>query len=473
MTVGTRETSRARHAARRRRKGHGVLRIAAIVGVISALSVAFALTVVELSQDEPTARAIQRSSGDQAATRTGRSFTPASSRRKSRVLDMTPLAEPSSAAKHVEQPVSQASNGPRWQISHKRASLGESEALTPLDTPRGVPLNRASGWRLGGQRTEEATDNPSRGSAGSPSAFSSAKGFAMNAGGARAGSRLGRSRAGGTASPLNTRAIAPTFVASGPVASAPSDGTEPVAPAASPDVSLPTGGTSSPSSTPGPINEWVSPSTLVISSGPVQGVGPIANPVAVLPGGILAPGTSPGELTLLDDFVLSGGTLELDIWGYAPGTEYDLLTIEGSALFESGAFQFVFSDDESGDIFVPVLGDTFTFLTAQDGIFGFDGNSDLSILSLDLASDLDLMVTHSNNALTLEIIAASAAISSQEPSTSNGPNYVVNAGTATDQSALQTITVSAPAALALHFFGLAAMLATRAIRRRRIIRAPG
>jgi hypothetical protein len=205
----------------------------------------------------------------------------------------------------------------------------------------------------------------------------------------------------------------------------------------------------------------------------VNGFGPIAKPVSVVPGGILAPGASPGELTLLDDFTLLGGILEIDIWGLSPGDEYDVLTIHGAAIFDSGAIQFVFTNDETGEIFAPEVGDTFTFLTAEDGIFGFDNNPHLSLFSLDLASSLDFIVTNSNNALTLEIIDASTVASLlEEPTLPGGPIYQVYEGTASTQSLLLPNAVSAPGTLALQLMGMMLVLGGVVTRRRRLTRPP-
>ena len=126
------------------------------------------------------------------------------------------------------------------------------------------------------------------------------------------------------------------------------------------------------------------------------------------------------------------------------------MTISGAANFESGDIQFVFTNDDN-EIFAPEVGDMFTFLTAGEGIVGFDNNPDLFLFSLDLASTLDFVVNNDGYSLTLEIVSALADI---PVAAANDPP-------------IQTAAVSAPGTFALQLVGVSLLLGAMAARRRR------
>jgi len=75
-------------------------------------------------------------------------------------------------------------------------------------------------------------------------------------------------------------------------------------------------------------------------------------------GGVLKPGESPGIFTLVGDLEqLSEGSIEIELAGYAPGDEYDVLVITGDAAL-GGTL-----DVRLLDGFEPLVGDTFTVIT--------------------------------------------------------------------------------------------------------------
>lgn len=96
-------------------------------------------------------------------------------------------------------------------------------------------------------------------------------------------------------------------------------------------------------------------------------------------GGLVAPGASPGALTIDGDFEqLPGGELRIELGGLIPGDEFDVLDILGSATL-------------GGDLrvtalngFVPSPGDTFDFLLADGFSGGFDSFIDETGFGLQL-----------------------------------------------------------------------------------------
>ncbi len=76
---------------------------------------------------------------------------------------------------------------------------------------------------------------------------------------------------------------------------------------------------------------------------------------------VLAPGNSPGTLTLNGDLELRGGIIEIEITGLGDG-QYDVLSIAGDATLAGGIVRFIFDD------FLPQQGDQITFLQAGSSL---------------------------------------------------------------------------------------------------------
>jgi MYXO-CTERM domain-containing protein len=94
----------------------------------------------------------------------------------------------------------------------------------------------------------------------------------------------------------------------------------------------------------------------------------------VLAPGAIAPGDSPGTLSIQGDLTLSGdGTVEIEIGGLLAGTQYDVLAVTGNAILD-GVLRLSL---EGG--FVPQAGDSFAVLTAPS-ITGAFTNLDLPAL---------------------------------------------------------------------------------------------
>ncbi len=107
-----------------------------------------------------------------------------------------------------------------------------------------------------------------------------------------------------------------------------------------------------------------------IQGGALSGNGQINSIGVVANAGTVAPGDSPGKLTIIGDYSQSaGGILDAEIAGLVAGTEYDWLDISGVASL--GGTLKVSLFDTGGGLFAPSLGNTFDILSATDitGIF--------------------------------------------------------------------------------------------------------
>lgn len=107
--------------------------------------------------------------------------------------------------------------------------------------------------------------------------------------------------------------------------------------------------------------------SLAIGGGTLRGTGDLSGPVDNS-GGTVAPGDSPGILTIDGNYTQSaGGTLQSDIAGTTVGTGYDRLVVGGTAMLD-GTLAIV-----DPPAFDPALGDAFVVLTsvgARTGQFG-------------------------------------------------------------------------------------------------------
>ena len=109
-------------------------------------------------------------------------------------------------------------------------------------------------------------------------------------------------------------------------------------------------------------------------------------------GGTIAPGTSPGVLTLASNLVQSSGTLLAEIGGAVVGTGYDRLVVNGSASL-NGTLQISRLNN-----FVPNITNTFVLLTATNVTGGFT-----NFIGLDAGGSLEFVpsVSSSNVALSM------------------------------------------------------------------------
>lgn len=103
----------------------------------------------------------------------------------------------------------------------------------------------------------------------------------------------------------------------------------------------------------------------VNNGGTLGGSGTLAGTVNVNSGGILAPGNSPGIITVGGDLNLSAGSItRMEINGTTPGTEHDQIVVGGTANLD-GTLELLFGGGLAG-------GDSFTLIDAAaiNGDFG-------------------------------------------------------------------------------------------------------
>lgn len=103
------------------------------------------------------------------------------------------------------------------------------------------------------------------------------------------------------------------------------------------------------------------------ADGVVNGNGTLQGDV-VNAGGILAPGNSPGRLTITGDLV-SSGRIEIEVAGLGDG-EFDVLDVHGAVNLSGSTIAFLFTGG-----FVPQAGDAFDFLTGTTSVAPLAGAS--------------------------------------------------------------------------------------------------
>ncbi|MEX2172272.1 MAG: hypothetical protein WD851_23330 [Pirellulales bacterium] len=129
----------------------------------------------------------------------------------------------------------------------------------------------------------------------------------------------------------------------------------------------------------------------LLGSGSVQG--------NVINQGTVAPGNSPGILTINGNYTQSSGAaLVIEIAGTTPGDEFDVLNITGDASLASGSTLLVqFIDD-----FVPQSGDTFEFLAVGGDLSGAFSTVTLPSLSAELTWNVSQL--YANGALSVTLV---------------------------------------------------------------------
>jgi uncharacterized repeat protein (TIGR01451 family) len=146
--------------------------------------------------------------------------------------------------------------------------------------------------------------------------------------------------------------------------------------------------------------------TLSLNGGTLVGNGTIAG--AVDNHAIVAPGASPGTLTISGDYVqASDGELDIQIGGTTPGTDYDQLLVSGNVTL-AGTLSVSHINS-----FVPATGNTFQILTyggrpnstAFATINGLDYGSGNTLVPTYGASDLQLVT----NSVQADLVASVSA----------------------------------------------------------------
>ena len=130
------------------------------------------------------------------------------------------------------------------------------------------------------------------------------------------------------------------------------------------------------------------PVVFVGTTGTISGDGTITGNV-FLDGGVIAPGASPGSLTIDGNLVMESGNLEIEVAGLGFG-QFDVLDVSGFADLQNGTVLFSFIDD-----FLPQTGDTISFLNAGFGIN--TGNVNFDFVGVDPA--FEFFVSQNFNSL--------------------------------------------------------------------------
>ena len=94
------------------------------------------------------------------------------------------------------------------------------------------------------------------------------------------------------------------------------------------------------------------------------GSGIINGEVTVQDGGTLAPGSSPGILTVANLVLEEGSTTAMEINGPGVGTQYDQIVVNDTATLNGGTLQLTFAEEE------PVNGRSYTLISADQDIEG-------------------------------------------------------------------------------------------------------
>jgi hypothetical protein len=118
-------------------------------------------------------------------------------------------------------------------------------------------------------------------------------------------------------------------------------------------------------------------------------------------GGRLAPGNSPGILSIQGDFAQSSsGTLEIEVGGLTAGTLHDRVVVTGSATI-AGRLEVPVVNVPNNPPYIPQLNDEIVFLTTAGGVTGqFDS---LAAPGLKNVSDLAIKVFRSTDAKDLHL----------------------------------------------------------------------
>ncbi len=118
------------------------------------------------------------------------------------------------------------------------------------------------------------------------------------------------------------------------------------------------------------VNGGDAPLSLSGAGNQLVGNGTLRGDFAVIGGASIAPGASPGKLTVDGDLsIVSGGLLKIELGGAQPGSTYDQLLVSGHAAISGGLLDLAFVNG-----FLPQVNDVFTLLHA-DSLTGMFANA--------------------------------------------------------------------------------------------------
>jgi len=111
------------------------------------------------------------------------------------------------------------------------------------------------------------------------------------------------------------------------------------------------------------VNGSIASNVFVNSGGTLGGSGTINGAVTVNSGGVIAPGNSPGIITVNSLTLNSGSTTRMEINGLTAGTQHDQIVVNNTATL-GGTLDLVFG-------FTPAVGNRFTLIQAANIVPGF------------------------------------------------------------------------------------------------------
>jgi fibronectin-binding autotransporter adhesin len=169
----------------------------------------------------------------------------------------------------------------------------------------------------------------------------------------------------------------------------------------------------------------------------LKGSGNIIGNVEVEDGGKVAPGTSPGILTVQGNYQMKAGSqLEIEVFGTAAGTNYDRLVVTGNAMLTNGTLLIRFLDG-----FSPKSGHTYNFLQAAGGFTG----SFTNISVTGVAPGFAYHFTTNSGSLSLQADNNGTATSAPRILTSHATNSITLSWPSPGTWVLQSATNFPPA----------------------------
>ena len=138
----------------------------------------------------------------------------------------------------------------------------------------------------------------------------------------------------------------------------------------------------------------INANSVTLIGGSLSGHGTV-NTAGFVNSGTLSPGENAGAIAINGTYEQNiDGALDFELGGYIPGTSYDVLEIDGSAML-AGTLSVTLTD-VGGNLFLPKLGERFTILTAANGVSGaFD------TVSKPVVNGLSLVAFYDTNNVTL------------------------------------------------------------------------
>jgi YVTN family beta-propeller protein/autotransporter-associated beta strand protein len=141
------------------------------------------------------------------------------------------------------------------------------------------------------------------------------------------------------------------------------------------------------------VNGSIASNALVNSGGTLGGSGTIGGAVTVYSGGVIAPGNSPGRITVNSLTLNPGSITRMEINGLTAGSQYDQIVVNNTATL-GGTLDLVFG-------FNPVVGNRFTLIRAGNIASGFAAIQDN--ISTALGAALQLRTSSSSTSFDLLI----------------------------------------------------------------------